>query len=77
MYLDVHDGFTLFIINEKGKLKQLYTPFRVLCVIAVEGILSNTQVYVDEVRWNDDGKLLYVIFQKPYNHSHFYILMKF
>lgn len=71
------EGFSILTINDKGKLKRIYTPFRVVCVIAVEGILPNTQVYVDEVRWNDEGMLFYVIFQKPYNHSHFYILMKF
>ena len=76
--IDYYDeGYSILTVNDKGKLRRLYTPFRVLCIVPVEDILPNTQVYVDEIRWNDEGKLFYVIFKKPISHQYFYILMKF
>ena len=61
----------LLVVNPKGAMRVLYTPFRVY------DPTSKRWEYVQEVtRWGDDG-LMYLIKGKLYPHSGFEIRIKF
>ena len=71
------DFYSLIVVNQGGILRKIYTPFRVLCVVSIEGIQANTQVYVDAVFCSESGEIYYVIFQRIIKHVHFHILVSF
>lgn len=77
IYVDPEGSSNLIIvITHTGIIRKLYTPFKVVCIIPVWGISTQTQVYVDAVYSTTDGKILYVIFNRTYHHSHFSIFLK-
>lgn len=66
---------SVLIINPNGKLKQLFTPFK---VIVIDENMTKRQVYiVDEVLSTKEDKLVYIINGKPYYHHQFYIEINF
>jgi hypothetical protein len=67
----------LLVLNKEGKLRVLFTPFRVLCMIALTSIPANTWVYVEKVCSNKKDQLQYVIFNEHYSYRHFKIPMMF
>ncbi len=72
-----YNSSTLLVINTKGLMKELHTPFRVLCSNDLSGIPQNTYVYVEKVVTNSRQELLYQINGTVYSHTHFYIHIKF
>ncbi len=65
------DYNSVLIVNPVGKLRQVFTPFRVLG-IADDG--SPKQVYiVDEVRTTPEDQLVFIINNTPYYHHSFII----
>lgn len=68
---------SLLVVNQKGVLRRLYTPFRVLCSAQVDLILVNTWVYVEEVHLGANNKLDYLIGDRFYSHSNFLIIIHF
>jgi hypothetical protein len=73
LYLDSN---CLLVINSKGKLKTLYTPFRVKCINAVDSIPENSWVIVDKVE-QKGPELLYFVQAKAFSFRHFQIQIKF
>ncbi len=62
LHLQYYNSNILLLVNQKGQIRMLYTPFRVICISAVSRINLNTWVYVDEVLSTDKDELQYVIF---------------
>lgn len=71
------DPKTLLVVNSVGLMRRLYTPFRVRCIVPVEGITKDTLVYVDAVLGSIQGDVYFLVFEKPYRHIHFQLLIKF
>jgi hypothetical protein len=67
----------LLVINTKGKIKILYTPFRVLAIITAEGLSANTHVYVDAVFHHKQHRISYLINGKIYPYNYFQINVSF
>lgn len=63
----------VLVINSYGKLKQVFTPFRVVGI--TEG--KRQWYIVEEVRNTDQDELLYIIGGHCYLHHHFTIEIQF
>jgi hypothetical protein len=72
-----YDPKTLLVINGRGKLKIIYTPFRAQCVQLVDSIPINAWVYVEEVHSNQHDELFFLVFGRQYLHRHFRIPVQF
>ena len=68
---------SVLLINPIGKIRRLFTPFKVVCIESINGIPINTSVFVDEVLNNDRDQLLYQINGSLYLYKHFQITAKF
>ena len=70
------DHNSIMVINQKGHLRKLYCPFRVLCQDSIEDIIKSTWCYVDQVEMGDKSVILYSINGKkyPFNCFHIYIM---
>jgi len=68
---------SLLVINKNGKIRRLYTPFRVLAIISVGSIPKNTWVLVQEIASNKKHQLLYVINNEQYLYESFRIYIQF
>lgn len=77
MSLKIYDETTLFVINEKGRLKVLKVPFRVTTLKTIEGIKINTLVLVEAVAEHDEFKITYRILNKWMPYSFFKITIAF
>ena len=67
------DPFSLLVITGRGKLRRLFTPFRVRCVMPVDRIPHNTIVYVEAIFTNQQYCMVYMINQRMYPYKHFQI----
>ena len=72
-----HDSFSILVINHWGKMRRLYTPFRVKCLSTTGDIQENSTLYVDEVIEDEDDKLLYKICGNLHVYTHFSITVSF
>ena len=68
---------SVLLINPMGKIRRLYTPFKVVCIEAIHDIPINTSVFVDEVLNNDQDQLIYQINGVLYLYKYFQIGAKF
>jgi len=74
LFLDNH---SLLVINSKGKLRTLYTPFRVKCIEGKDNIPADGWVIVEEIESPKKHGLIYLIQNKKYSHKHFRIEIRF
>jgi hypothetical protein len=72
----VLDETSLAVINKNGYLRQLYCPFRVLCIMDISAIKENSWVYVDKVSAKGRS-IFYHIGKIKYPHTHFHIYIAF
>lgn len=73
-----HDPNSILVVNPKGQIRKLYTPFRVLCANSVENRLKKgTWVFVDEVRSGKNDILIFMIGGYPFQHQYFQIQINF
>ena len=63
---------TLFVINHKGKIRQLFTPFNVQALQNTEHFKENSWVVVEEIRQHPQHILLYRVI----NHWWPYFIFK-
>ena len=81
MHTDVHYQYyhsnVLLVVNVSGQIRLLYTPFRVLCIVASGRIPLSTWVYVEEIWSNDKDELQYVIFSQAHSYKFFCLPIKF
>lgn len=68
------DERSIMVVNPQGKLRQLYTPFRVVSIIP-DGASKNTVYMVDEVKTTANNKLVYIINDRPFYHHNFAIII--
>jgi hypothetical protein len=61
----------LLVINPKGHIRQLYTPFR------VQEQINDSWVYVDEILTNEKDELLFMVNGQPTLHHNFRITISF
>src|SRR3712207_9190320 len=59
MHYQYYNRNVLLVVNVSGQIRLLYTPFRVLCIVASGRIPLNTLVYVEEIWSNDKDELQY------------------
>jgi len=69
-HINYIDHSSIFVINLTGKMRQLYVPFRVQCIVAISNIPQKTRVYVEEVIPHDKHIIMYRIldFWVPYSY---------
>lgn len=68
---------SILLVNALGRVRQLYTPFRVKVVEDVEGLKSGSFVYVEEVACTPEDKLVFITNTGAYLHSSFRIVASF
>ena len=68
---------SILIINTLGRIRQLYTPFRVICKHDYMSLQKGVSMYVDEVASTSDDQLLFITNTGIYSHSHFSIVASF
>ena len=71
------DPYSVLIINKSGKLRRLYTPFKVQCIRETGTIKANTGIYIDEVAEDKNGCLVYIIGGYAHSYRDFIILAVF
>jgi hypothetical protein len=65
---------SILLVNEKGLIRQIYTPFKVY----TRNEYGQKLVYiVEEVKSTMDDQLLFIIANKVYKHHHFIIDVQF
>ncbi len=73
-----YDSGSILVINPKGKIRKLYTPFRVLCIEPVNSWLKKgAWVFVDEVKSTANDQLIFVVAGLSFSHRHFQIQINF
>ncbi len=72
-----YDSFSILVINTTGKIRRLYTPFRVQCQLSLDHLSASSTLYVDEVFEDTDDLLLYKINGNLYPYYHFAIRINF
>jgi len=62
------DPYSLMLVNQKGKMKWLYTPFRVFVKDEIGKFKTETWVYVEGVAEHREYRILFLIssFWYPY-----------
>jgi len=71
------DPFSIMVINQKGYLRKLYCPFRVLCIEYYDNIPRNTWCFVDRVAADPKELILYKINGREISYRHFQIYISF
>jgi hypothetical protein len=71
------DPFTVLVINAKGFMRQVYCPFRVICIQQVGHIPPNTWIYMDGVWEDKTNRLLYLVSGKLYPYYCFRLQILF
>lgn len=67
------DPKSVLVVNDKGKIRQVFTPFKVQCMEAIEHIPLSSIVYVEAVFMHKQYVLLYFINQRLFPYHHFRI----
>ena len=68
---------TLIVINQKGKMRQLFTPFNVQVLQDTEHFKENSWVVVEEIRQHPQHILLYRVINQWWPYYIFKIDVKF
>jgi hypothetical protein len=71
------DHSSILIVNSLGKMRRLYTPFRVTCKEDYQGLRKGASVYIEEVASTPQGDLLFITNTGTYTHSYFKIVASF
>jgi hypothetical protein len=77
MHYQYYNSNALLVVNSRGKIRILHTPFRVKCISHNCDLKYGVQIYVDEVLHDLKDRLYFSINAKQYLHHCFIILMKF
>ena len=67
------DSDSILIIDEEGKIRRIYCPFAVMCIIDVDVYKKGEYVIVTAVKIAKNLLLVYVIDQKNYYYYFFKI----
>ncbi len=69
------DSNSILVITLVGRIKQLWVPFKVICIEAVGDFPFESIVYVEEVFCNEKDQLVYFIWGKYFFHYYFRIIL--
>lgn len=69
--------YCILLINPKGQIKKLHTPFKVKCIHSTDKIIKNTFLYVEQVHQGKYDEITYLINGKTYLHKYFSITINF
>lgn len=67
----------LLVVNTAGKIRVLYTPIRVKCIVAVNRIPTGAWLMVDKLSPENCPTLLYRIQGTWYRHHYFIVVVSF
>ena len=70
------DSTSILIVNGKGIIGELHTPFEVQCIEDIGRYKKGVFVYVEEVAAGERNQIIYFIGEGAYFHKHFRILLK-
>ena len=68
---------SILLVNAMGRIRQLYTPFRVKVIEEMDGLTVGAYVYVEEVASTYQDKLVFITSTGTYLHSCFRIIASF
>lgn len=68
---------SLLVINENGKIRRIYTPFRVLANESVHQVKKGSWVYVEKISVNSKHQIVYQINGNLYLYNLFWIYINF
>lgn len=71
------DNGSILIVNAMGRIRRLYTPFRVICRHDYLSLQQGVSMYVEEVATTPDDQLLFITNTGIYAHTHFSIVASF
>ena len=71
------DHTSILIVNNLGRVRRLYTPFRVKCKADYQDLKKGMSVYVEEVASTPKDELLFITNTGVYLHSCFIIVASF
>lgn len=69
--------YNLMVINPKGCLREIYCPFKVQCIKAINSIPENSWVFVEMISNFQGAELLYLINGRWYSFESFVIIIHF
>ncbi len=73
-----HDPWSILVINPKGQIRKLYTPFRVQCVETISNVLKKSAwVFVEEVTSTGKDELIFIVGGQQFPHRLFRIQIHF
>jgi len=75
--IDYVDPKSILVINPKGKMRQLFVPFRVQVITPTNILKVNSWVIVDEIQTHKEYKLLYKIGSNWWQYHLFRIAVVF
>jgi hypothetical protein len=65
---------TVLVVTPHGKIVQLFTPIRAVCIHAVVGIPRGSTVFIEAIAIHPEYKLCYRIVEKWFVYSCFTII---
>lgn len=71
------DANSILVVNPSGKIRKLYTPFRVKCIESTGNIKEGTTVHVEEVYNTKADELIFMVQGASLSFKHFHIDIKF
>ena len=75
--INYHDPNSILVINPIGKMRQVFTPFKVQVKEPTTNLVVNSWVLVDLVKASPTYKLMFRIGSKWYPYHLFRITIKF
>ena len=75
--IDFVDNTSILVVNNKGKMKQLFVPFKVQVAREIDGFKVSQSMYVDEVKNDHQFRLLYRVDTRWFPYDFFFIKINF
>lgn len=70
------DESTLWVVNNEGRLVILVCPFLVRAMYRIGKYRRDDKVFVDAIKVTPELKTVFMIENKPYNYTHFDIIIR-
>jgi hypothetical protein len=67
---------SLLVIDEKGELRRIYCPFKVICLVNFPDITKGQNVSVDAIKMTVEIKEVYIIKGIAYHNAYFVITLE-
>jgi hypothetical protein len=66
---------SLLVIDEKGNIRRLYCPFKVICLVNFPAITKGEKVFVDAIKLTVEVREVYIIKGTAYYIAYFLITL--